>query len=55
MRAWLTERFPGRDEELINMAADITVRMTISHLLLPGAEPRPTAQRLTAAVLKTLR
>ncbi|ANB10592.1 hypothetical protein SAM40697_6639 [Streptomyces ambofaciens] len=55
LRAWLTERFPGRDEELINMAADITVRMTISHLLLPGAEPRPTAQRLTAAVLKTLR
>ncbi|MEU0005745.1 TetR family transcriptional regulator [Streptomyces sp. NPDC006314] len=55
LRAWLTERFPGRDEDLIEMAADITVRMTISHLLLPGADPRPTAQRLSLAVLKVMR
>ncbi|MGW7358022.1 TetR family transcriptional regulator [Streptomyces sp. NPDC054802] len=55
LHAWFTERFPGRDEELVATAADITVRMTISHLLLPGADPRPTAERLSLAVLKVLR
>lgn len=55
LRAWLTERFPERDEELVDVAADIAVRMTISHLVLPGADPRPTAERLSLAVLKVLR
>lgn len=55
LRAWLTERFPGHDEELIDTAADIAVRMTISHLLLPGADPRPTAQRISLSVLKVVR
>ncbi|MEU2631644.1 TetR family transcriptional regulator [Kitasatospora sp. NPDC007106] len=54
LRTWLTERFPERDEDLIDTAADIAVRMTISHLVLPGADPRPTAQRLSLAVLKVL-
>jgi AcrR family transcriptional regulator len=54
LRAWLTERFPERDEELVTLAADITVRMTISHLLLPGADPAPTAGRISLAVLKVL-
>ncbi|MEV5433980.1 TetR family transcriptional regulator [Streptomyces sp. NPDC052701] len=54
LRAWLAERFPERDEELIDMAADIAVRMTISHLLLPGADPQLTAKRLSLAVLKVL-
>ncbi|MGW7056609.1 TetR family transcriptional regulator [Streptomyces sp. NPDC054887] len=55
LRAWLTERFPGQDKEIIDAAADIAVRMTISHLLLPGAAPRPTAKRLSLTVLKVLR
>lgn len=53
--AWLTERFPECGEAAITTAADITVRMTISHLILPSAEARPTAQRLSSAVLKILR
>ncbi|MEU3862148.1 TetR family transcriptional regulator [Streptomyces sp. NPDC028722] len=55
LRAWFTDRFPERGEELIAVAADIAVRMTISHLILPGADPRPTAERLSLAVLKVLR
>ncbi|MFC8273427.1 TetR family transcriptional regulator [Streptomyces sp. NPDC057271] len=54
LRAWLAERFPGRDKDLIDLAADITVRMTISHLLLPGGDPRPTAARISLSVLKVL-
>ncbi|MGW0915140.1 TetR family transcriptional regulator [Streptomyces sp. NPDC002784] len=54
LRAWLTERFPDRDEDLVALATDITVRMTISHLLLPGEEPGPTAARISQAVLKVL-
>lgn len=55
LRQWFTERLPEQDEELIAVAADIAVRMTISHLVLPGAAPRPTAERLSLAVLKVLR
>ncbi|MEV6958144.1 hypothetical protein AB0M97_02850 [Streptomyces sp. NPDC051207] len=47
LRAWLTERFPDRDENLVDMAADITVCMTISHLVPPGADPPITAERLS--------
>ncbi|MFE7647365.1 TetR family transcriptional regulator [Streptomyces phaeoluteigriseus] len=53
--AWLTERFPGGDEELVATAADIAVRMTVSHLLLPGADPQSTAERISLASLAVLR
>ncbi|MFE5521520.1 hypothetical protein ACFQ9Q_27940 [Streptomyces virginiae] len=36
------------------MAADVIVRMTISHLILPADEPHLTAQRLATAALKLL-
>ncbi|WP_395571114.1 TetR family transcriptional regulator [Streptomyces sp. BK79] len=54
LRAWLAERFPEQDGELLDMAADVTVRMTISHLLLPGADAHSTADRLSRSVLKML-
>ncbi|MFH9263936.1 TetR family transcriptional regulator [Streptomyces sp. NPDC017546] len=61
LRAWLAERFPDQDEPAITGAADITVRMTISHLVLPDTDADTdtdaavTAERLAGAVLKLLR
>ncbi|GAA2941498.1 TetR/AcrR family transcriptional regulator [Streptomyces enissocaesilis] len=54
LRDWLGERHPARGEQTVEDAADIAVRMTISHLILPDRAPRPTARRLAAAVLKLL-
>lgn len=55
LRAWLAERFPNQNEPAITVAADITVRMTISHLVLPDTDEAETAERLANAVLKVLR
>ncbi|MFE9812770.1 TetR family transcriptional regulator [Streptomyces sp. NPDC005227] len=55
LRAWLAERFPNQNEHAITVAADITVRMTISHLVLPDMDAAETAERLAGAVLKVLR
>ncbi|MCX4918903.1 TetR/AcrR family transcriptional regulator [Streptomyces sp. NBC_00687] len=55
LRAWFAERCPQVGSNSIEIAADITVRMTISHLLLPDADPSTTAKKLSGAVLKTLR
>lgn len=55
LRTWLTERFPDQDQVLVDVAADVAVRMTLSHLVLPGADPRATAERISLAVLKVLR
>lgn len=55
LRAWLTERFPEQDGLLVEVAADVAVRMTLSHLVLPGADAPTTAERISLAVLKVLR
>ncbi|MGW3991145.1 TetR family transcriptional regulator [Streptomyces sp. NPDC004830] len=55
LRAWLGERFPAQDEALVGVAADIAVRMTLSHLVLPGGDVQETAERLSLAILKVLR
>ncbi|MET8225987.1 TetR family transcriptional regulator [Streptomyces sp. NPDC005301] len=55
LREWFGERFPETDTDVVAVAADITVRMTISHLILPEADPGTTADRLSQAVLKVLR
>lgn len=52
--AWLAERFPGHPPELLDQATDLVVRMTISHIVLPGPEPELTPGRLTRAVLAVL-
>ncbi|MGW5307817.1 hypothetical protein ACWERF_28310 [Streptomyces griseoluteus] len=54
LHAWFGERFPHHDALLIDTAADIAVDMTISHLILPGVDPRATAERLSLAVLRVL-
>ncbi|WP_261992676.1 hypothetical protein [Streptomyces sp. adm13(2018)] len=54
VREWMGTRHPEQHTETLAMAADIVVRMTISHLVLPAAEPRITARRLAAAALKLL-
>ncbi|MFD3324911.1 TetR family transcriptional regulator [Streptomyces sp. NPDC058701] len=51
---WLGKRYPAQDRESIEVAADITVRMTISHLILPTKPPQQTACRLATAVLTLL-
>ncbi|WP_190012333.1 hypothetical protein [Streptomyces candidus] len=50
LRDWLSERCPLQEAQIIEDAADITVRMTISHLILPGRPPHHTARRSAAAV-----
>lgn len=54
LRAWLADRFPRLPAEDIEIAADVTVRMTISHLVLPVWQPSLTAERVARAVLKVL-
>ncbi|MEV4950030.1 TetR family transcriptional regulator [Streptomyces sp. NPDC053755] len=49
VREWLGTRYPGQLTEALEMTADIIVRMTISHLVLPDAEPHVTARRLATA------
>ncbi|MEU0669249.1 TetR family transcriptional regulator [Streptomyces lavendulocolor] len=55
VRNWLARRYPEQDMEAVEVAADVIVRMTISHLVLPGGEPRLTARRLATAARKLLR
>jgi AcrR family transcriptional regulator len=52
--AWLAERYPDRPPEVLDEATDLIVRMTISHIVLPGADPESTPRRLTRAVLAVL-
>lgn len=54
LRDWLGGRHPEQEEETIRLAADVTVRMTISHLILPASPPQHTADRLATAVSKLL-
>lgn len=54
LQDWLSTRYPAQNKEIIELAADITVRMTISHLILPTKPPQHTARRLATAVLTLL-
>ncbi len=54
VRGWLATRYPQQRTESVEMAADVIVRMTISHLVLPADEPHLTAGRLATAALKLL-
>ncbi|MGW7195659.1 TetR family transcriptional regulator [Streptomyces chryseus] len=55
VQGWLATRYPEQGTEALEMAADVIVRMTISHLILPAGEPQFTARRLATAALKLLR
>ncbi|MCX5583255.1 TetR family transcriptional regulator [Streptomyces erythrochromogenes] len=54
VQGWLATRYPHQHTESVQMAADVIVRMTISHLILPTDEQHLTAQRLATAALKLL-
>ncbi|WP_078848516.1 MULTISPECIES: TetR family transcriptional regulator [unclassified Streptomyces] len=54
VQGWLATRYPQQHTESLHMAADVIVRMTISHLILPADEQNLTAQRLATAALKLL-
>jgi AcrR family transcriptional regulator len=47
---WLRRNYREVDAEDIEVAADMTVRMTISHLILPRWDPLSTAQRLSSLI-----
>lgn len=51
---WLGTRYPEQRTETLEMTADVIVRMTISHLILPADAPGITARRLATAALKLL-
>ncbi|MFD3549117.1 TetR family transcriptional regulator [Streptomyces sp. NPDC058655] len=54
VQGWLATRYPQQQAESVELAADVIVRMTISHLILPADEQHLTAQRLATAALKLL-
>ncbi|MFJ3833675.1 TetR family transcriptional regulator [Streptomyces sp. NPDC090046] len=54
VQGWLATRYPEQHTDSLQMAADVIVRMTISHLILPADEQHLTAERLATAALKLL-
>ncbi|MEV7446259.1 TetR family transcriptional regulator [Streptomyces sp. NPDC091204] len=54
VQGWLATRYPQQRTESVELAADVIVRMTISHLLLPSDEKHLTPQRVATAALKLL-
>ncbi len=54
VQGWLATRYPHQHTESLEIAADVIVRMTISHLILPADEQHLTARRLATAALKLL-
>ncbi|MGW6842938.1 hypothetical protein [Streptomyces sp. NPDC054958] len=54
VQGWLATRYPQQQTEAVELASDVIVRMTISHLILPADDKHLTAQRLATAALKLL-
>ncbi|MGW0719764.1 TetR family transcriptional regulator [Streptomyces sp. NPDC002778] len=54
LRAWLAGRFPTRREEDVDVAADLVVRMAVSHLVLPVWPPEVAASRLSRSAFRVL-
>ncbi|MET7599104.1 TetR family transcriptional regulator [Streptomyces sp. NPDC004082] len=50
LQAWFRVQYPHASAEQLELAADVTVRMTISHLILPAWEPTLAAQKLSRIV-----
>ncbi|MGW5849287.1 TetR family transcriptional regulator [Streptomyces sp. NPDC055254] len=55
VQSWLATRYPEQGAAALEMTADVIVRMTISHLILPAAEQHCTARRLADAAVKLLK
>jgi len=54
VQGWLATRYSRQDTEALEMTADVIVRMTISHLILPAGDQHLTARRLATAALTLL-
>ncbi|TXS50087.1 TetR family transcriptional regulator [Streptomyces sp. t39] len=53
--SWLATRNPQHDAATLETTADVIVRMTISHLILPAGDKQLTARRLAGAALQLMR
>ncbi|WP_179165448.1 TetR family transcriptional regulator [Streptomyces sp. M41(2017)] len=54
LEAWLTDRDPTEGAWRTADAADVAVRLTLSHMLLPADDSEPVPERITQAVLAVL-
>lgn len=52
--AWFREHFPDLDRDVVGDGADALVRLTVSHLVLPGGDRPATAGRLARIALRCL-
>ena len=55
VREWTTSQLPGLDEHAAALAAESIIRLTVSHIMLPGASPQASADALAEVFLKLLR
>lgn len=54
IEAWLLEHFPELDRADVVDAVDATVRLTVSHLVLPAADSVETGRRISMVALRYL-
>lgn len=54
LAAWIHEQFPELDSADVQDATDALVRLTVSHLALPGADADDTGRRITEVALRYL-
>lgn len=52
--AWLHQQFPQLDATDVQNATDALVRLTVSHLALPGADAKATGQQVSEVALRYL-
>lgn len=52
--AWFGEHFDQLDPEDVNEVADVLVRLTVSHLVLPAADAHTTGRRISQVALRYL-
>ncbi|WP_078943424.1 TetR family transcriptional regulator [Streptomyces aureus] len=54
LRAWLDHTVPGADDDRRAAAADLTIRLTVSHMLLPAQDPGATPPHIARTVCAVL-
>jgi AcrR family transcriptional regulator len=55
LTAWFAEHAPEYDLTEVREAVDVIVRLVVSHLALPGPDPKASARLLTEVALRYLR
>lgn len=54
LTGWLAEHSPGTPPQNVAQGVDALVRLVVSHLVLPGADPSRTAVELTELAMRFL-